>query len=257
MKPILFLTLLLAGATPCLAAQTPKPGISDPRIRTVAYDADQVVELKAVFDYQLMLEFGATERIENVSIGDGLAWQITPNKRADLLFVKPITAATPTNMTVVTDQHRYVFRLSAQASTGLKPDAITYVVKFLYPAAETSKVALKPPPSPPERNNTAYTYLGSTAALPSVIFDDGRFTYFQWGPLVSTPAIFVVGDDGAESLVNYAVRDGYVVVEQIAHRFVLRDGKTVTTLVNDAWTPPTLEPGAPKPHADKPARAQP
>ena len=141
MRPALFLTLLLATATPCLAAQTPKPGASDPRIRTVAYDADQVVELKAVFDYQLMLEFGADERIENVSIGDGLAWQITPNKRADLLFVKPITAATPTNMTVVTDQHRYVFRLSAQAATGLKPDAITYVVKFIYPAAEATKAA--------------------------------------------------------------------------------------------------------------------
>ncbi|MBQ1562806.1 TrbG/VirB9 family P-type conjugative transfer protein [Caulobacter sp.] len=257
MRPALFLTLLLATATPCLAAQTPKPGASDPRIRTVAYDADQVVELKAVFDYQLMLEFGADERIENVSIGDGLAWQITPNKRADLLFVKPITAATPTNMTVVTDQHRYVFRLSAQAATGLKPDAITYVVKFIYPAAEATKAPPRPPPTPPARKNIAYTYLGSTAVLPSVVFDDGRFTYFQWSPAVSTPAIFLLGDDGAESLVNYAVRDGYVVVEQVARRFVLRNGQAVTTLINDAWAPPPPEPDAPKPHRDKPAGGRP
>jgi type IV secretion system protein VirB9 len=256
MRPLLL--ILLMAATPCLAAQTPKPGASDARIRTVAYDAEQVVELKAVFDYQLMLEFGADERIENVSIGDGLAWQITPNKRADLLFIKPISTAVPTNMSVVTDQHRYVFRLTAQTAAGLRPDAIAYVVKFVYPASEKARPAAPPAPSAPVRKNIAYTYLGSTAALPAVVFDDGRFTYFRWAPAVSTPAIFLLDEDGRESLVNYAVRGGYVVVEQVARRFVLRNGQAVTTLVNDAWTPPTPEPDAPRPHRDqKPAGARP
>ncbi|MGH1557267.1 hypothetical protein ACRAWD_04455 [Caulobacter segnis] len=41
----------------------------DPRIRTVAYDPDQVVRLTGYFGIQTMLEFAGDERIENVSIG--------------------------------------------------------------------------------------------------------------------------------------------------------------------------------------------
>ena len=54
------------------------------------------------------------------------------------------------------------------------------------------------------------------------MFDDGHFTYFQWPENVSVPALFVIGPDGGESLVNYSVRDGYQVVEQTAPKFILR-----------------------------------
>ncbi len=37
-----------------------------------------------------MIEFGHGERIENVAVGDSSAWQVTPNKRANLLFLKPL-----------------------------------------------------------------------------------------------------------------------------------------------------------------------
>jgi type IV secretion system protein VirB9 len=60
-----------------------------------------------------MIEFGPDERIENVAIGDALAWQVTPNRGANLLFVKPVELAVATNMTVVTDRRRYAFELSA------------------------------------------------------------------------------------------------------------------------------------------------
>lgn len=249
MKRALLVALLLTCADPCLAAQTPQPGVRDARIRTLAYDADQVVELKAVFDYQVMLEFAPDERIENVSIGDGLGWQITPNKRANLLFIKPITAVAATNMTVVTDQRRYVFRLTAATPAGLKADAITYVVRFIYPAQDIQKpAAARPAEIEPVRKNIAYTYLGEREALPALVFDDGNFTYFRWPQAAETPAIFLLNNDGAESLVNYTVRNGYFIVEQVARRFVLRNGQAVTTLINDAWAPPASEPDAPKPH---------
>ena len=44
------------------------------------------------------------------------------------------------------------------------------------------------------------------------------------------PAIFAVAADGSESLVNYVVRGPYIVVEQVAGRFKLRDGKEVATV---------------------------
>ena len=38
---------------------------------------------------------------------------------------------------------------------------------------------------------------------------------------------------------NYGVRGGYTVVEQISPRFVLRNGKLVATVINQGFVPPT------------------
>lgn len=256
MRAIL-IAALLAGLSPLAvqAAQSPRPGATDPRIRTVMYDPDQVVSLRAFFGYQMMLEFGPGERIENVSIGDALSWQVTPNRKANLLFLKPIEAAAPTNMTVVTDQRRYSFEMVARKAAGPRQADMAYVVRFLYPP-ETVAVGVEPPPPlPPERRNIAYTYTGSRASLPSLVFDDGRFTYFQWAEGVSTPALFLLAADGSESIVNYSVRDGFQVVEQLAPRFQLRNGKDVTTVINGAWREPAAGADAPRPNDAKTARA--
>ncbi len=239
------LASIAQGGTPV----PPPYGRVDPRIRIYPYDADRVTPLDLAFGFQTMLQFGPDERIENVSIGDGAAWQVTPNKAATLLFLKPVDLATRTNMTVVTDRRSYLFELSAHARGVVDPP---YVVRFTYPA-DTKATAARP--APPERRNTAYVYTGSRAALPADVFDDGRFTYFRWPESASTPALFLVGPDGSESLVNYSVRDGYQIVEQLAPRFVLRDGKTVTTVINQAWREPQPGPGAPQPADAKTARA--
>ena len=80
------------------------------------------------------------------------------------------------------------------------------------------------------------------------MFDDGKFTYFKWPENTSTPALFLVAADGSESLANYGVRDGYQIVEQLAPRFVLRNGKEVTYVINDGWREPSAGPDAPRPH---------
>ena len=259
MSRLLALGLALCLLTPAelRAAQTPRPGAVDPRIRTVDYDPDQVVLLRGYMGYQLMVEFAPDERIENVSIGDALGWQVTPNRKANLLFLKPVDGTAATNMTVVTDRRRYAFELSARKSPGPRAADMAYVVRFLYPPDAVPvlmETAAPEPPRPPERRNEAYTYTGSRASLPSLVFDDGQFTYFQWADAVSTPALFLVGSDGGESIVNYGVRDGYVVVEQLAPRFVLRNGADVTTVINEGWRDPVPAATAPKPADAKTAR---
>jgi type IV secretion system protein VirB9 len=252
-RTIVSVAVTFVLAPGAFAAQTPRPGVLDSRIRSVFYNADQVVTLKGYFGYQMMIEFAPDERIENVSIGDGTAWQITPNKKANLLFLKPVERAGPTNMTVVTDLRRYAFELLSHAR-GSEQD-MAYVVRFTYPAARPQVMVIKPaPPPPPERRNINYSYTGSRASLPSLVFDDGHFTYFQWPENVSTPALFVVDAAGGESLVNYSVRDGYQVVEQTAPRFVLRNGKEVTTVINQGWREPLPGDLAPRPFDAKTAR---
>ena len=259
MKPVVALCLTVAALIaplPTQGAETPKPGLMDPRIRSIHYDEEQVVTLTGYLGYQMMVEFGLDERIENVSVGNSLGWQITPNHKANLLFLKPMDLAAPTNMTVVTDRRRYAFELRTLRPAKVALSDIAYVVRFLYPADTTPVpvVVTPPPPAPPEKVNTAYSYTGSRAALPSQVFDDGRFTYFQWPDSVTTPALFLIEPDGSESIVNYTVRDGYQVVEQLAPRFKLRNGKEVTLVINDGWREPTPGDLAPKPHDAKTAR---
>jgi type IV secretion system protein VirB9 len=261
-KPIapLALAASLAVAPAARAFDVPAPGPVDPRIRTVQYDPDQVVQLKGWFGFQQMIEFAPDEHIENVSVGDALGWQITPNKRANLLFLKPIDRSAVTNMTVVTDKRRYAFDLTV-ATEKAQPGAMAYVVRFRYPQAGPVQIIdTPPPPAPvaeavsPDQWNFAYTYSGSKDLLPAKVFDDGRSTYFSWAQGASVPGIFAVGAEGSESLVNYAVRGQYLVVDQLSPRFVLRNGKSVTTVINGAYAPPTGGPGAPAPADPKAAK---
>jgi len=226
-----------AGTTVAPAVvQPPAAKPVDPRIRTLTYDADQVHRLTGFMGFQTMLEFGPDERIENVSIGDALGWQITPNKRATLLFLKPIDNAPATNMTVVTDRRRYVFELSVGASAAAGSDA-AYVVRFRYPALASEAPPAQP--AAPATRNTAYRIEGAKALAPSQVFDDGRATYLAWPQQADLPAIFVIGADGVEGLANAVVKDGYLVVDQLAPRFVLRSAKASATIVNSGWTAPS------------------
>jgi type IV secretion system protein VirB9 len=230
------LALGVALAGPALATETPRPGAIDPRIRTVAYDPDQVVRLTGYFGIQTMLEFAPDERIENVSIGDAMGWQVTPNKKANLLFLKPLDRTAATNMTVVTDRRRYVFELVVAEPKASAKD-LAYVVRLLVPApAPVTVIKSTPaPPAAPVVRNSAYAVKGDAVIQPTRIFDDGVATYFGWPAQADLPAVFVVGADGVEGLANAAVRDGYLVVDQLAPRFVLRSGKSRLTVTNAAF----------------------
>ncbi len=73
--------VLLAASCPTLA--------EDARIVETFYDAGKVVRIEGRTKVQATIQFAEDEHIENVAIGDSAAWQVTPNKRANLLFVKP------------------------------------------------------------------------------------------------------------------------------------------------------------------------
>jgi type IV secretion system protein VirB9 len=251
MKPAaaLLAALVLVGSPAVsLAAIAPEPGPGDPRIRVVHYDPDQVVELQGTIGYQMTLEFGPGERIENVSIGDGLGWQITPNHKANLLFLKPLDVRSVTDMTVVTNLRRYVFDLSARRAARRFDRSLIFRVRFEYPEpfVAVAEPKVVPPPEPPRDVNHAYSLQGSTQNVPLRVFDDGHATYFVFPPGAEYPAIFAVDPDGREAVVNSATRDGYVVVDRLAGAFVLRRGADVTRITNDGFREPGGGPESPK-----------
>ncbi|MBV9528434.1 TrbG/VirB9 family P-type conjugative transfer protein [Sphingomonas sp.] len=216
------LAFLLLSLT---AARRPEPGLVDPHIQSVPYDPDQVTELNGALGWQIMIEFGPDERIENVSIGDALAWQVTPNKKARDLFLKPLIKNAATNMTVVTDRRRYAFELQAGPRSPYTP----WVVQFDYPKEVVQAVSEPLPPPPPQLRYT-YTIAGDVSVRPSRVWDDGESTYFEFPQDMPFPAIYAGGPKTAESLVNTQVRDRVIIVQQTSGRFTLRSGNQFATV---------------------------
>jgi type IV secretion system protein VirB9 len=254
MKTItLALAFLLAMGAASSAAERPMPGPSDPRIRVVHYDPNEVIELEGTLGYAMSIEFGENEKIENVAIGDSQGWQVTPNRRANLLFVKPMRRDAVTNMAVYTNLRRYMFDLVVGPEEGARDRGIIFGVRFEYPepaaATLSSQQALAKPQMPSDVNH-AYSYQGSSHNLPTRVFDDGHSTYFAFSESASYPAIYVLEDDNQEAVVNVYNRDGYLVVDRVAHVFVLRRGEDVTQIINDGYRQEGPGPLSPKPREE-------
>ncbi len=227
------LALALALAATSAGAVTPHPVVGDSRIHEVLYDPTEVVDLHGALGFQLSLEFDPIEKIENVAIGDSLGWQVTPNRKANLLFLKPMAQRPPTNMTVITNLRRYNFQLSVATKAAAK--TVPFTVRFTYPPPVVAIFQPPPPPPPPEDKNHSYSYQGSSALLPDRMFDDGEATYFTFREHEDLPAIYAIEVGGAEAVVNSHTRDGYIVVDRVAPGFILRRGKEVTHVFNDGF----------------------
>lgn len=242
---------LLLSATAAAPVQA-----RDERLTQRLYNPDEVVKIDGRIGVQATVAFAEDEHIENVAVGDAESWQITPNKRANLLFVKPLAATARTNMTVVTDRHTYYFDLVA----GPRATPL-YALKFTYPAepetanagaagvplTEAERAALDAQPIDPAQLNFAWTTKGPAKLLPTRLYDDGEATYAVWAKDVPIPAILVTNEKGDEGPVNFAVRGDTIVIEGVPSRIVLRVGRDRAQL--DYKGPGPRPAGAPAPVA--------
>lgn len=221
MRPAPLFAMLAALAGPAAAqVEAPPAAAGDPRIQTVAYNEDQVVLLQGAPGYLITVEFGADEQIENVAVGDSGAWQVTPNRRGDYLFVKPVQAVS-TNMTVVTSARTYLFELSPLY--GPSPQ-MAYTVRFSYPAGQSESIADE---APTREIKGSYRLTGAQALRPSRIADDGRHTYIEWPRDRDLPAVYALDSQGRETLVNGAMRDDLFVIDSVASRLIFRIDRNV------------------------------
>jgi type IV secretion system protein VirB9 len=210
---ILLAACLASG--PASASVTPHPGTGDPHIQSVAYDPDQVVALQIAVNYALSVEFSPDEQIENVAVGNSAAWQVTADKSANRLFIKPTGGVSDTNLIVVTETRTYSFELhAAPAANSMLP----FLVRFTYPTAPQAPLL----PSTKPRETASYRLTGARDLRPAAMSDDGQATTITWSANAPVPAIFLLEQDGKEALANGGMRDGRYVVDGIAQRFVFR-----------------------------------
>ena len=72
-------------------------------------------------------------------------------------------------------------------------------------------------------------------AEPAMVFDDGRFTYFEFPGAREIPAVFAHGSDGEATRVNWHMNGNLVVVQRTARKFTLRMGDAVVGIFNEAF----------------------
>ncbi|MEO6716750.1 MAG: TrbG/VirB9 family P-type conjugative transfer protein [Novosphingobium sp.] len=237
---------------------TAAPASADERLVNHAFNESEVIRVEGKMHVQATIIFGENETIENVAVGDSQSWQITPNKRANLLFLKPLSEAARTNMTVITDQHRYFFDLIASktarplymlrfayrdsaahpGTTGSQAEGVRQVSPHGSGAAMPSSVnpatnAAIDTKLDPAMLNFAWKSSGDSKLVPQSIYDDGISTFLVWGERQPIPVILMRNDKGEEGPVNFAVRGSMIVITDVPGTLILRNGHARAMLRND------------------------
>jgi type IV secretion system protein VirB9 len=228
---------------PAIAEMVPTRGTVDARVRSANYDGDQVYRVRGFVGYQIDFEFESGETFVGLGAGDieGLSYFGQDNH----LFLKPKAAKVATNLTVLTNRRRYQIDYSAVPQ---RPEAgdtdVIFAVRFIYPpvpsqmAAELSGKRIDAAlgaASARRPQNVDYWYCGSAELKPTAASDDGVHTRMRFAANAELPAVFVRNADGTESLLNFSMDAGDVIIHRIAHRFILRRGKLTGCVVNQGF----------------------
>ncbi len=262
--------LSLMAALVSLVSLVPSVTVADPRLREVAYDPDAVVTVPVRRGVVTLVVFGEDESIVEVASGLGAdcskadaVWCVATRPGGRTLFVKPKSSArAANNLAVVTDRRVHNLRFVVLADTdpgagvyrlAIKPPVVRKSAGA--PAPEPVQLPYLPPlpavPTPEQRVaerlqarpavlNTRYTLAqgsGSQDIVPSLVYDDGRFTYLRFPGNREVPAVFHVLGDGSEALVNTRMEDDVLVVDRVSRRLMLRAGSAVVALQNEAFDP--------------------
>jgi type IV secretion system protein VirB9 len=234
------LAALLCGSG-AWAETTPTPGSVDSRIRIAPYDGVQVYRLRGFVGYQIDLEFEPGETFVGLGAGDmeGLSFVGQENH----LFLKPKAAKVATNLTVLTSRRHYHIDYVASASRPGE-DEIVYSLRFVYaptPAVSAAEAAAKRlesqlgSASSRRPHNIDYWYCGEPALRPTGASDDGVHTRLTFAANAELPAMFLRSADDSESLLNFSVDAGDVIIHRVAQRFILRRGKLSGCVVNRGY----------------------
>jgi type IV secretion system protein VirB9 len=199
-------------------------------------------------------------------------WCIAAQVGGRNLFVKAKSGASAANnVTVITDRRSHAFRFVVLPDSDPKWPVYRLVVNApALPATKTNASAtstalalrdvapllalpamppLPPQPTPqqviaerlltqPQVVNANYALAEGKASadiVPTLVFDDGRFTYFRFGGQRDVPAVFHVLGDGSETLVNTRMEDDLLVVDRVSRRLMLRAGSAVVGVWNEAF----------------------
>ena len=237
---ILTLCVGIALCAPPVTAQQTYPSPRDPRIRFVDYDEHDIVKVFGKVGADTMIIFEDGEQIQDMSGGDTASWAVGVTKARNALFIKPSATSPATNMHVVTSRRVYAIDLKL-AGRG----QINYLtVKYRYPTQDAARQQAVGEAKRTRdalasgnaiRKNYRFSMQGASEIAPVAAWDDGVATFLRFAANGSVPAVYTVGEDGIEQLVNTSMQADALRIQKVASKLILRSGDLVTCIFNDAY----------------------
>jgi type IV secretion system protein VirB9 len=232
--------LVLLCFSEVMAEAVPLRGTADSRIRTAVYDGNEVYRLHGYVGYEIDLQFEAGEYFVGIGAGDieGLSFVSQDNH----LFIKPKAQSVSTNLTVITTRRPYQFAYTASSIRPHDGDGeVIFAVRFSYPPNNGDVVAdeinkMLDQSGTGRTRNVDYWYCGSPALQPVAASDDGVHTRLRFAAKAEQPGIFVLNDDGSESLLNFSMDGNDVIIHRVVRQLIVRRGKLTGRIVNQGFT---------------------
>lgn len=216
----IILSLFAHQALAAAPSVTPVATTIDPRIRHYAYNENTVYRLDLYLKSVTALQFASGEEVQSILIGDSASWEVVKLKSGNVVSIKPVVAAADTNMTIYTDKRVYSFDLHSAGQAAPGAGSVFRSV-FTYPAERKARVN---PAADTTQINSDYLVSGDGAFRPKWVQDNGRQTTFFLPKNSPRPAIFKVGADKKEELVNSRTNGDRIIVDGTANFWVLRIG---------------------------------
>jgi type IV secretion system protein VirB9 len=254
-----------------LSAGSSNAAASDPRIKTVVYDPNVIVEITAgKFPVLIELPFGESP-VAVVSDGNGneetkKTWDISYKKGESFVFVQPLSSAKAAQLIIRSNKNSYLFDLIPESKAGIQAkDRVAKVVMVMPPPqfkaeelevlsqavakvreekakastameAKATDAVENACPSPMRRNEkyTLEVVKEGSDIRPREVFDDGRMTYMRFPNNLSIPVVYK-STPGAEDerLVNTHMVCDYLVLHGVAKLWNLRLGSAMLGVFNE------------------------
>lgn len=194
----------------------------DERIRYYPYKEDTIYKLELALKSVTALQFDSSETVESIIIGDSASWEVVKLKAGHVVSIKPIIEQASTNMTIYSDQRVYSFELHSKPEAR---DGVSNVYRsiFSYPRKRRPPVVRQVQ----QPINSDYVVSGEAAFRPRWVQDDSRQTTFFLPKNSPRPAIFKVGPNKTEELVNSRSNEDKVIVDGTSAFWVMRIGDEV------------------------------
>lgn len=225
------------------------PGLcgKDAHVRCAVFDQTETYKVLYRPGNATIIQLEAGEVIDGpasgLGVGDNKAW--TVGAKANWAIFKPKAKQAETNFVIVTAKRRYILDLE-HAGPGEAP---TWSLTFAYPDTQAEQAAKEQAKQARARammhagaaqsahRNENYDMQGDAILAPTALWDDGRFTYFEFGTSRDIPSIYRKLPDGREEMINAHMDGDTRVVHDTAAHFVLRLGQSVLGIRNNGYTP--------------------
>ena len=235
------------------------PAPLDPHLVTYPYDHNFTYPIITSANKETHVELGDDEKILGIYLVDAqVQWRMVVSKATQRdVFFTPATNGLAQTGTIITTKRRYEISLLSEdlaqlatekksfyqrvawlyddAGDGIKSGGLDVGVEFdaPEPAARTRNSAASGGQVDVGDSNTGdvvldlskshfgYTIKGDAPFKPTMVFDNGTFTFIMFDHLQSIPGPFSLKKDGTAEEVQWVPRGGYYMIQRLADYGIL------------------------------------